>query len=151
MVNQVEPKLLEPLLTELQYQRLVTLSTVDYETGGPNVNAISWVFAKDDKTIMFVVHKRSRIVKNIKNNKKVVINVIMNKSSYSISGNAHIKETKLGTIPLKLALIKLDITEVRDVMFYGAEITSEPEFEFTYDKEAAERLNKQIDFALKRT
>ena len=44
--------------------------------------------------------------------------------SYSISGDAKvIQEEKLKGVPLKLALMQLDINEVRDVMFYGSKIT----------------------------
>lgn len=150
MANQVEPKLIEPLLNELQKEKFVTLSTIDFETGGPNVSAISWVFAKNDETIYFAVDNRSRIVQNINNNPKIVINIIANESSYSISGEATVKYEKMEDVPLKLALIELKITEVRDVMFYGAKITSEPQYDITYDKNAAERLNKQVKEAMKK-
>ena len=65
MANQVEPKLIKPLYDELQKERFVTLATVDYETGGPNVSAISWVLAKDESTIYFAVDNRSRILANL--------------------------------------------------------------------------------------
>ena len=53
MANQVEPKLLQPLIDYLQKERFVLLSTIDYETGAPNVSAISWVYAKNETTILF--------------------------------------------------------------------------------------------------
>ena len=89
MVNQVEPKLLKPLYDELQKERFVTLATVDFETGGPNVSAISWMLAKDEETIYFAVDNRSRIIENINKNDMVVINLIANESTYSIQGEAH--------------------------------------------------------------
>lgn len=150
MANQVEPKLIDSIFNELQKERFVTLSTVDFETGGPNVSAISWVLAKNKQTIVFAVDNRSRIVQNIKNNQLIVMNVITNESTYSISGEAIVKHEKIDGVPLKLALIELNISEVRDVMFYGAKIVTEPTYDITYDKNAADRLNKQVLDALKK-
>ncbi|AZU61383.1 pyridoxamine 5'-phosphate oxidase family protein [Neobacillus mesonae] len=150
MANQVEPRLIQPLYDELQKERFVTLATIDYETGGPNVSAISWVLAKDESTIYFSVDNRSRILENIAANNKVVINLIANESTYSIAGEAIIKEERLQDVPLKLALIEVSINEVRDVMFYGSKIVSEIQYDKTYDKRAAERLDKQVMDAMKK-
>lgn len=150
MANQVEPKLIKPLFDELQKERFVTLATVDHETGGPNVSAISWVLAKDEDTVYFAVDNRSRIIENIKNNDKAVINLIANESTYSISGNASVKQEKLEGVPLKLALVEIKISEVRDVMFYGSKIVAEPQYDKTYDKDAAARLDKQVMDAMRK-
>ncbi|MDV2887522.1 pyridoxamine 5'-phosphate oxidase family protein, partial [Alkalihalophilus pseudofirmus] len=65
MANQVEPRLIKPLYDVMQKERFVTVATIDHETSGPNVSAISWVLAKDDSTIYFAVDNRSRIIENI--------------------------------------------------------------------------------------
>ena len=150
MPNQVEQKLIQPLFDALQKERFVTLSTVDFETGGPNVSAISWILAKTDEKIYFAVDNRSRIVQNIQRNNQVVVNMIVNESSYSISGEASVKMEKIDEVPLKLALIEIDIKEVRDVMFYGSKITVEPEYDKTYDKAAATRLDNQVMDAMRK-
>ncbi|MEH7444326.1 pyridoxamine 5'-phosphate oxidase family protein [Bacillus sp. JJ1122] len=150
MANQVEPKLIKALFDELQKERFVTLATVDHETGGPNVSAISWVLAKDEQTIYFAVDNRSRIIENIKSNDKAVINLIANESTYSISGEASVKQEKLEDVPLKLALVEIYIREVRDVMFYGSKIVAEPQYDKTYDKDAAARLDKQVMDAMRK-
>lgn len=150
MANQVEPKLIKPLYDELQKERFVTLATVDFETGGPNVNAISWILAKDEETLYFAVDNRSRIVQNINSNNKVVLNIIANESTYSIAGEASVKAEKMEGVPLKLALMAITVKEVRDVMFYGSKITVEPQYDKTYDKDAAARLDKQVMEAMKK-
>ena len=150
MANQVEPKLIKALFDELQKERFVTLATVDHETGGPNVSAISWVLAKDEQTIYFAVDNRSRIIENIKSNEKAVINLIANESTYSISGEASVKQEKLEDVPLKLALVEIKVREVRDVMFYGSKIVTEPQYDKTYDKDAAARLDKQVMDAMRK-
>ncbi|MDR7236143.1 pyridoxamine 5'-phosphate oxidase family protein [Neobacillus drentensis] len=150
MVNQVEPKLIKPLYDELQKERFVTLATVDYETGGPNISAISWVLAKDESTIYFAVDNRSRILANLGKNNQVVINLIANESTYSIQGLAQVKEERLKDVPLKLALIEVSITAVRDVMFYGSKIVSDVQYDKTYDKNAAQKLDKQVMEAMRK-
>ncbi|MEH7108007.1 pyridoxamine 5'-phosphate oxidase family protein [Bacillus sp. JJ1764] len=150
MVNQVEPGLIQPLYDELQKERFVTVATIDHETGWPNVSAISWVLAKDEKTICFAVDGRSRIIQNINQNNRIVINLIANESTYSIQGEASIKEERLEDVPLKLALVEMEIKEVRDVMFYGSKIVSEVQYDKTYDKNAAEKLDRQVMEAMRK-
>lgn len=150
MANEVEQKLIEPLFKELQKERFVTIATVDFETGGPNVSAISWVLAKDDQTIYFAVDLRSRIIQNLNRNHQAVINLIANESTYSIQGEASIKQERLNNVPLKLAMVELKINEVRDVMFYGSKIITEPQYDKTYDKTAAAKLDNQVMEAMKK-
>jgi hypothetical protein len=108
------------------------------------------VLAKDDSTIYFAVDNRSRILENIKKNNQAVLNIIANESTYSIQGEALIKEERLNDVPLKLALVEITIQSVRDVMFYGSKIVSEPKYDKTYDKDAAARLDKQVMDAMKK-
>jgi hypothetical protein len=149
MPNLVESTLVESLLSALQEEQLVSISTVDFETGGPNVSALSWIYASDETTIHLAVTAKSRIVQNIENNNHVVVTLYANESVYSIHTTATVQEKETDQLPLKLALITLKIKEVRDVMFYGAKICVEPRFEKTYDKEAAKKLDQQVMKLLK--
>lgn len=150
MANKIEPSLIKPLYEELQKERFVVVATVDSTNGGPYVNAISWILAKDEKTIYFAIDQRSKTVENIKNNNKVVINIIANETVYAISGDASIKTEEIKNVPLKLALVELRIQEVRDVMFYGSVIIEEPAYNKSYDKVAASRLDNQVMAALRK-
>ncbi|RBW69414.1 pyridoxamine 5'-phosphate oxidase family protein [Bacillus taeanensis] len=150
MANKVETELTEQLFELLQSERFITLSTVDHETGGPNVSAISWIYAPDTKTIRFAVDNRSRIVTNVGSNPKVVFNLIGAESTYSIAGDASVKVEKMEGVPLKLALMEVSVNEVRDVMFYGSKISVEPKYEKTYDAQAAAKLDKQVMDAMRK-
>lgn len=150
MANEVELKLTEELYNLLQGERFVTIATIDFETGAPNVSAISWVYAPNHETIRFAVDNRSRIVENIKKHSSVVLNLIGNGSTYSIAGEAKIAVEKMEGVPLKLALVEIAIKEVRDVMFYGSKITVEPKYEKTYDAEAAAKLDRQVKEAMQK-
>lgn len=150
MANKIETDLIDPIYDSLQKEHFVTVATIDHETGSPNVNAISWIYAPDRKRIFFSIDLRSKIVENIYKHPAIVINIIVNESIYSISGNAHIKEEKIEDVPLRLTLIELIILEVRDVMFYGSKIASEPYYEKTYDEKAAAKLDTQVLTAMKK-
>jgi hypothetical protein len=150
MVDTVSNSLNEQLLPLLQKERFVLLSTIDHEQLSPSVSAISWVFAPNKATIRVAVDNRSRIIQNIKQNNRVVLTVIGAGSVYAISGEAQIAVEKMDEVPLKLALISIDIHEVRDVMFYGSRISIEPEYEKTYDKQAAAKLDNQVMTAMKK-
>ena len=150
MANIVEEKLTDSLFRELQNERYAILTTIDAKTGKPNVNAISWVFAKDSQTIVFALAKNSKLVENIRQTKHTALTTIANESTYTISGDASVIKESLEGVPLKLVLIELQIKEVRDVMFYGAKMKNEPQYEKTYDKKAADKLDIQVMEALKK-
>ena len=57
---------------------------------------------------------------------------------------------RLSEVPLKLGLVEFKINEVRDVMFYGSKIVTEPQYDKTYDKKAAAKLDKQVMDAMKK-
>ncbi|WP_017727153.1 pyridoxamine 5'-phosphate oxidase family protein [Halalkalibacterium ligniniphilum] len=149
MANQVEHGLTEELLPLLQKERFVTVSTVDFEKGTPNVSAISWVFAPDKGHIRFAIDNRSRMLDNIKKTSGIVITLIGNGSTYSIAGNAMVKREKMEGVPLKLAMIEVAVSDVRDIMFYGSKIVTEPTYDKTYDAEAAAKLDRQVMSALR--
>ncbi len=149
MAETVAHSLNEQLLPLLSKERFVLLNTVDKETGAPNMSAISWIYAPSESSIFFAVDKRSRIVENIRNNGLVTLTLIGAGSVFAIAGHAAIVDENMAGVPLKLAKVRIDIREVRDVMFYGSKISVEPQYEKTYDKKAAEKLDGQVMTALK--
>ncbi|PSL50836.1 pyridoxamine 5'-phosphate oxidase [Salsuginibacillus halophilus] len=148
MVNRVDTKLKDDLLKMLKNEQFVTLATVHHETGSPDMNSISWVYAPDEKTIRFAVDRRSRSVENIKQKPEATLNIIGSGSSYAVFGQAEVKVDVIEGPPLKLALIELTVNEVKDIMFYGARVTKSVAYEKTYDEEAAAKLDRQVMTAL---
>ncbi|PZE22673.1 pyridoxamine 5'-phosphate oxidase family protein [Paenibacillus xerothermodurans] len=140
----------EQLFAALQKESFALLSTIDFESGAPNMNAISWVYAKDPGTIRFAVDQRSRIVNNIKQNPQVNLTFIGAGSVHAIYGSGRLVIEALEEVPFKLACFDIDISVVRDAMFYGARISIAPEYEKTYDKRAAEKLDTQVFAAMKK-
>ncbi len=150
MPETVAHSLSEELFSLLQNERFVTLGTIDHESESPALSSLSWVFAYNHQKIRFAVDNRSRIIANINKTPKVVLQVIGAGSSFAIYGNAAVTVEQLEDVPLKLAMVEIDIETVRDIMFYGSRISVEPEYEKTYNKNAAEKLDKQVMAALRK-
>ncbi|TBL78121.1 pyridoxamine 5'-phosphate oxidase family protein [Paenibacillus thalictri] len=140
----------EQLFAELQAESFALLSTIDHESGAPSTNAISWLFAKDSGTVRFALDQRSRIVANIRKNPLVNLTFVGAGSVHAIYGEARVAAETLEGVPFKLACFDIGITAVRDAMFYGARISVAPEYEKTYDKRAAEKLDTQVFDAMKK-
>lgn len=140
----------EQLYSILQKETFVILNTVDAETGAPGVNAISWVYAKDPATIRFAVDGRSRIIANVKANPNVAVSFFATGTFHAVYGEARIVTEELQDVPFKLTCIDIHIREVRDAMFYGARVSVQPEYEKTYDKRAADKLDGQVFDAMRK-
>ncbi|GLY10621.1 pyridoxamine 5'-phosphate oxidase family protein [Bacillus badius] len=150
MANRIETYLIPPLFEALQEDRLVTIATIDKESGNPAIHAISWIRALDEHTLRIAVHSRSSMVENIKQNPAMAIHLLANESAYAISGTGKIITEKAAGVPVQTAIIEICITEIRDVMFYGSKIILEPKHEKTYDEQAAQKLDRQVLEALRK-
>jgi uncharacterized pyridoxamine 5'-phosphate oxidase family protein len=146
--HEIPTELSSELVEFLKGEKLVNLATVDADTGGPNVNAISWVKSVDANKVRFSVTNNSRIVENIKNNPSVVMNVIGLETVYSIQGKAEILEDTMEGVNLKLSKIEVTVEAVFESMFWGAKITQDPEYVKTYNLEKAKALDEQVYAAL---
>jgi len=56
----------------------------------------------------------------------------------------------LDGVPFKLSCFDIHVEQVRDAMFYGSRLSVAPEYEKTYDKRAAEKLDNQVFAAMKK-
>lgn len=149
MANVVEPTLTDDLVQTLRKDCIVMVATTDFEKQVPNVSAISWMYAVSKTSIRFAVDQRSRIVENIRHSTGVVLTIMANESVFSISGAGEILTDRMESIPLKLTVIEVNVKEVRDVMFYGAKLATEPTYEKTYDLRAAKKLDNQVLVGMK--
>ncbi len=140
----------DKLFDKLQKEPFVMLSTIDVESGGPTNNAISWVYAVDPTTIRFALDRRSRLLSNIASNPKVTATFFAEHTVYTVYGSAVMRVEALEEVPFKLACYDITIEFVRESMFYGSRISVEPEYEKTYDKRAAEKLDNQVFAAMKK-
>ncbi len=138
----------EKLIRYLSGNKLLLLSTIDAEDDGPNISAVSWARAIDDKHIRFAFSSNSRIVTNIKHNPKSVITILGLNSVFSIQGECSILEDLMEDVSINLSKIEMNVESVRNSMFWGAELSVEPEYIKTYDEAKAQKLDEQVYKAL---
>jgi len=138
----------ELLYQHMQEMRFILLTTIK-DQNTPFTNAISWTYAKSPEKIRFAVDSRSQIVSNINQNQGVALTIFFNETVYTIEGNAKLINNSIDGIPFKLGLIEVNVSEVHDVMYYGAKIVSELQIEKTYNEDAAKKLDIQVYDALK--
>lgn len=150
MADQPLSELPAELVSFLQGGRLALLVTADAEGGPANVHAVSWVLARDAKTVLLAADVRSRLVRNLKADSQVVLVVPGAGGMWSIGARAEVEAENLEGAPLKLARFRLDVGVVRNVMFFGSRLVREPEYDVTYNPEAATRLDAQVYEALRR-
>ncbi|MFC4076578.1 pyridoxamine 5'-phosphate oxidase family protein [Salinithrix halophila] len=151
MAELISHALTEPLLRKLQGEQFVLLATIDEETGVPAVNAVSWVYAPDTERIRIAVGHKSRMIGNVTVHPGACVTMIGPDTTYEITGKATVTQAPLEGVQIKLACLELKVETVKSVMFYGAKIVQEVKVEKTYDKEAADKLDRQVLEALKRS
>lgn len=134
----------EQLVEQLQKEPLVLLHTIDAESQAPTSSAISWVKALDAETLRLALDKRSRLIANMKANPKVTLTIFGAGSVFAVNGSAAVAAEEMEGVPLKLSCFDIKVEFVRDAMFYGARLATEPAYEKIYNKAAAEKLDNQV-------
>jgi hypothetical protein len=136
------------LVSSLQGEKMVSLITIDAETKLPQLNVVSWVYAKPDGTQIKIAlgHKASSI-DNIRSNPNVIIGVIGDGSCYEVRGSAIVSDVM--ELTMKLCVVTIEIDAVENVMFYGGKVTVEPEYEKTYNPVLAKKLDTEVYQLLK--
>ena len=138
----------QDLVNLLQGEKIVSLVTMDAETKKPNMSIVSWLVAHEGgKVIKFALGHKGTSVTNIQANPEVTLGVIGAGSCYSIRGNATISEIIEKT--MKYRVVTVEVEEVEDIIFYGGQITSEPEYVKTYNEELAKKLDAEVYEMLK--
>lgn len=136
--------LTEALYNQLQKENFVLLHTVDADSGSPTSSAISWIYAVDPTRLRFALDGRSRLISNLKAHADVSVTLFGAGSVHAVYGQARVISDHLEGVPFPLACVDIEVNAVRDAMFYGARLSVVPEYEKTYDKRAADRLDGQV-------
>ena len=143
-------KLNSELIKLLQGEKIISLITSDVKTGQPDLAMISWVVANSEgDRINFAIGHNASSARNIQNDSSVILGVIGVGSCFAIKGNGKVSEIIEGTI--KIRIVSVEIKSVEDVMFYGGKVTKVPEYEKTYNKELAEKLDNEVYGVLRET
>lgn len=140
----IESTLTNEIEDLLQGQTLVFCHVYSKSLGKILSTALSWVFSIDSKTIRFAVDCKSKIVEAVRDQSEVTLCFIGGESVYSVTGCANVKVEKTDDITLKMAIIELEVEEIRDITFYGAQITQKPQFIKTYKESLIKKLDQEI-------
>lgn len=138
-----ENKLSNELIQFLQGEKMVSLISIDENTGLPDLTTISWVLADDaGERVNFAIGHNAASAKNIEKNPNVILGVIGAGSCFAIRGKGEVSDVIEKT--MKMRVVNVEIDTVEDVMFYGSKVTVEPAYEKTYKKELAEKLDNEV-------
>jgi hypothetical protein len=141
-------KLSPELVDLLQGEKIVSLVTTDSESGQPDLDVISWLVASPDgKQISFAVGHKAASAVNIQNEPRIILGVIGAGSCYAVKGTASVSDVT--ELTMKLRVVTMNISSVEDVIFYGGQISVEPEYIKTYNKDLAEKLDREVYGLLK--
>ncbi|MDT3428228.1 hypothetical protein J2Z22_003819 [Paenibacillus forsythiae] len=136
------------MISELQGQSIVILNVLNKESGDIFSTALSWVYAVGPRTIRFAIDAKSDFVRILKEDPRLVLNFFSHETVYSIKGIAVVKVSKTEELTLKMALLEVEIQEIRDIIFYGGKMVTLPTFVKTYKAELIKKLDNEMKNAL---
>lgn len=133
----------------LQGPNLVLVTTLDADTGWPTNNLITWVVSLDRRRIRLAADAGGRVLGNIRQNDRVLLTVMTHGACHGIEGHARIVADELEGVSLKLGCAEVEVKAIRDVTFWGGQITAEPQYTVTYDQNLKENLDSTVFQAMR--
>ncbi|WP_028561635.1 pyridoxamine 5'-phosphate oxidase family protein [Paenibacillus pinihumi] len=140
----------DSLLNQLKKAPFVLLHTADAEDGSPTSDSISWIWPASSEKLRFAIDARSRLNANLQAKPEVCVTLFAPGTIQSVYGQASCLNESLDGVPFQLACYEMIITSIKDAMFYGGRLCVIPEFEITYDKRAADKLDGQVFAAIRK-
>lgn len=103
-----------PGLTRLlQHGQPCVLATVDAD-GAAYTTFMSWVSARDDRTVCMAVDLRGMALRNLKQNPAVSLEILAPDCVLGIRGHARVCGEYLESCPFPAVLVEVDVVEGRD-------------------------------------
>lgn len=148
-MTKVLTELTQTMAEQLQGKSMVHLNVVNRETGDIYSTVLSWVYAISPKVIHFAIDAKSDFVQILQQDSRLVLNFIADETVFSIKGNAAVKVAQTEGLTLKMALLEVEVEEIRNIMFYGGKIVTQPAFVKTYKEDLIKKLDDEMRTALK--
>lgn len=139
----------DALFAFMQEPRLTQIATLDLETKAPFVNTISWVLAHTPESVRFMGDARTRFMQNLKADSRVALTILGAGTAWTVYGTATVLADRTPGVPLNLTLVELTDLKVYEVMFWGAVLTQVPDWDVTYPKDQAEKLDQEVFAAMR--
>jgi flavin reductase (DIM6/NTAB) family NADH-FMN oxidoreductase RutF len=147
-VSKVITELSSEMIQQLQGQNIVFLNVVDKASGDIYSTALSWVYALNPTAIRFAIDAKSDFVRIVQEDPRVLLNFVSQDTVLSVKGKGVVKVSKTEELTLKMALIEVQVDEIRDIMFYGGKIVTQPAFVKTYNADLIKKLDNEMKSAL---
>ena len=93
--------------------RPVTVATVD-EQGRPNSAPISWIVARDARTLRIAVTHNTETLCNLRQNGHVCITVLGSGIAMTVTGRGKVVKETMESVPFPTAIIEIDVEGVKD-------------------------------------
>jgi flavin reductase (DIM6/NTAB) family NADH-FMN oxidoreductase RutF len=118
------------------------VATLD-EEGSPATTLMTWVVARDGRTITLAIDQRSRALRNLRRAPQVAIEVLGDGICYGLRGRASIEKETMASAPFPSALVAVRIDDYRDhgvpgVQFFG------PRYQFEESKGHRREVEKAV-------
>jgi hypothetical protein len=114
----------ERAMNYLQVGRLVVMATVD-ERGWPDTCPISWIVALDPTILRLAISREVSTYRNVLKNENVMISLVGGAMTLGIRGRARILSEGMDDVPLPMAMIEVQVDEVKDDSVIGRGIEGE--------------------------
>lgn len=150
MKKEVASKLSPEMVEYLQGKAIVFLQAIDPDTQSIYSTALSWLYATSPTTIHFAIDSKSKLIEILKHKPQATITFIGCESAYAVSGTVELKERKAEDVSIHLSILELQVHEVRDIIFYGGKIVTNPEFIKTYHQSLIDKLDREVYQAIRR-
>jgi hypothetical protein len=137
-----EPALPEALVAFLCGGQVVVLATADAD-GNLYTTLVTWVVARDNRTLFMAIDQRGRALNNIRTRDCVALEIMGDDITYGCRGRARVVKEAMITPPFPSAIIEITIEEVRNhaspgVVFRG------PNYTFLSNKQHHAELEQAI-------
>ncbi|MBJ6363137.1 pyridoxamine 5'-phosphate oxidase family protein [Paenibacillus sp. GCM10012307] len=140
----------DSLLNQLKKDPFALLHTADAKDGSPTSDAISWIWPDSNERLRFGLDARSRLIANLKEKPEVCVTLFAPGTVQSLYGHVSCVTESLEAVPFQIACYEMKIESIKDAMFHGGRLCVIPEFEITYDKRAADKLDGQVFAAIRK-
>ncbi|WP_457625951.1 pyridoxamine 5'-phosphate oxidase family protein [Persephonella sp.] len=110
----------------------------------PYTTFISWLAAKDKKTVRFALSKDSVSTDNLKQNPYASVEVFGEGFALSISGSVKLIVDEIENLPFPVSVFEMEVEKVVDNLFPGASITGKIPFEHTGDTVQAKEFDRIV-------
>jgi hypothetical protein len=133
----------------LQGRQCVVLATASPQ-GQLHTAIMTWVVAKDSRTIRIALDKKGRPLSHIRNNENVALEILGDDINIGVVGKARVIEEQMDSVSFPCAAVEIKIGEVIDHGFSDIRFKG-PSYSFVPGKEEYSKVEDDVFAELLKT